>query len=629
MTSKLNITRRDFLNGIALGAVAGSTLSPLEVLATAKGSWVYPPGLMGLRGTNIGSFEVAHAVAREGFRFVRPKAQAESNYDLVVVGGGLSGLAAAFYYRQRNGAGSKILILDNHDDFGGHARRNEFDVDGHHLIGYGGSQSIDTPGSYSAAARQLLIDIGIDTKRFYDFYDQDYFSERKLEDGFYFSAAEYGRDVTAKHIGGRWGFSPVAGFEKIVETYPIDNAARAALIDMVNRDRDYLQGFDPGTKLDRLRRTSYRDYLLKVVGVPEEVYYLFRDAIRGLWGVGWDALSTLEAWRIGMPGTQKLALESLLPDEKEKEEPYIFHFPDGNAGIARALVRKLIPAALPGSSMEELVSTPVDYSELDKVGSKVRLRLNSTAVDVRHTSGKKAVDVTYVTGDEVTRVRGKHVVMACYNRILPHICPELPQEQSEAIAYATKAPLVYVSVAVRNWQAFANLGLGHITIPKPKLMHSFGMDFPVSVGDYRYTQNPDEPTILHGTYIPAAPDQGLTAREQYVLGSRELYEKTYAEMEAAIVDQVQGALAPGGFDAERDIAGITVNRWPHGYAYEYIDFSDPADWGPLNGPHIRGRAQMGRISIANSDASAYAYVNGAFDAADRAVNEQIAEGTGK
>ena len=629
MTSKLNITRRDFLNGIALGAVAGSTLSPLEVLATAKGSWVYPPGLMGLRGTNIGSFEVAHAVAREGFRFVRPKAQAESDYDLVVVGGGLSGLAAAFYYRQRIGADSKILILDNHDDFGGHARRNEFDVDGHHLIGYGGSQSIDTPGDYSAAARQLLIDIGIDTDRFYDYYDQDYFSKRNLKDGFYFSASEYGRDVTTQHVGGRWGFNPEAGFEKIVETYPIDSAARAALINMVNNDRDYLQDSDPDTKLDRLRRTSYRDYLLKVVGVPEEVYYLFRDAIRGLWGVGWDALSTLEAWRIGMPGTQKLALESLLPDEKEKEEPYIFHFPDGNAGIARALVRKLIPAALPGSSMEELVSTPVDYSELDKVGSKVRLRLNSTVVDVRHTSGKKAVDVTYVTGDEVTRVRGKHVVMACYNRILPHICPELPQEQSEAIAYATKAPLVYVSVAVRNWQAFANLGLGHITIPKPKLMHSFGMDFPVSVGDYRYTQNPDEPTILHGTYIPAVPDQGLTAREQYVLGRRELYEKTYAELEASIVDQVQGALAPGGFDAERDIAGITVNRWPHGYAYEYIDFSDPADWGPLNGPHIRGRAQMGRISIANSDASAYAYVNGAFDAADRAVNEQIAEGTGK
>jgi len=624
--TKLNITRRDFLNGIALSTVAGSTLSPLEVLGAVRPPLVYPPGRTGLRGAHIGSFEVAHAISWEGVRYAKPAALTDTVYDLVIVGGGLSGLAAAVYYQQRCGEDSKILILDNHDDFGGHAKRNEFNVDGRTLIGYGGSQSIDTPGSYSVAARQLLIDIGIDTDRFYDYYDQDYFSKRNLKDGYYFSAGEYGRDVTAQHIGGRWGFKPEAGFEKIVETYPIDNAARVALINMVNSDTNYLQDTDPGTKLDRLRRTSYRDYLLKVVGVPEEVYYLFRDPIKGLWGVGWDALSTLEAWRIGMPGTQHLDLAGLLPHEEEHDEPYIFHFPDGNAGVARALVRHLIPAALPGGSMEDLVSAPADYSQLDKADSRVRLRLNSTAVDVRHTSDQKAVDVSYVTEGKVHCVRGKHVVMACYSRILPYICPELPEQQSEAIAYATKVPLVYVSVAVRNWQAFANLGMSHITIPKPALMHSFGMDFPVSVGEYRYTQKPGDPTVLHGTWVPAMPDLGLSAREQHVIGRRQLYEKSYGEMESGIVAQIQGALAPGGFDAERDIAGITVNRWPHGYAYEYNDFSDPADWGPKNGPHIRGRAQIGRISIANSDASALAYVNGAFDAADRAVNEQIAVG---
>ncbi|MDH5622608.1 MAG: NAD(P)/FAD-dependent oxidoreductase, partial [Gammaproteobacteria bacterium] len=605
--TKLNITRRDFLNGIALGTVAGTTLSPIDVFGASGRAVNYPPGLTGLRGAHLGSFEVAHALSWEGARYARPRTRTDTAYDLVVVGGGLSGLAAAFYYRQRCGEDSKILLLDNHDDFGGHAKRNEFDVDGRQLIAYGGSQSIDTPGSYSSAARQLLIDVGIDTDRFYNYYDQDYFSKRKLKDGFYFSASEYGRDVTTQNIGGRWGFNPDAGFESTLESYPISNAARVALIDLIKSDTNYLQDLEPGKRVDRLRGTSYRDYLLKVIGVPEEVYYLFRDPIKGLWGIGWDALSTLEAWRMGMPGTQCLELAGLLPDEERKEEPYIFHFPDGNAGIARALVRHLIPAALPGASMEDLVSAKADYSQLDRPDSRVRIRLNSTAVDVRHTRDQKAVDISYVKDGEVYRVRGKHVVMACYNRILPYICPELPRQQSEAISYATKVPLVYVSVAVRSWQAFANLGLSHITIPKPRLMHSFGMDFPVSMGEYEYTQKPSAPTVLHGTWVPAMPDVGLSAREQHVIGRRQLYEKSYAEMESEIVAQIQGALAPGGFDAERDIAGITVNRWPHGYAYEYNDYSDPADWGPRNGPHIQGRAQIGRISIANSDASAYAY----------------------
>ena len=101
---------------------------------------------------------------------------------------------------------------------------------------------------------------------------------------------------------------------------------------------------------------------------------------------------------------------------------------------------------------------------------------------------------------------------------------------------------------------------------------------------------------------------------------------SFDNYEDLILEQLEGALSPGGFDAERDIAGITVNRWPHGYAYEYNDLYDPPEYSPDNGPHIQGRAQIGRISIANSDASAYAYVNGAIDAADRAVNEQIATG---
>ena len=233
------------------------------------------------------------------------------------------------------------------------------------------------------------------------------------------------------------------------------------------------------------------------------------------------------------------------------------------------------------------------------------------------------MDVTYIKDGSPYRVRGAHVIMACYNNIIPDICPEVPDAQKDAIAYATKMPLEYISVAVRNWNAFSNLGYRSFYIPQPSLMHSFGLDFPVSMGGYNFTQNPDEPTVIHGTHVPLDPDKGLNAREQCIAGRTRLYEMSFDDFEKNIVSQMSGALRDGGFDAERDIAAITVNRWPHGYAYEYIDYSDPAEFNPNNGPHIAGRAQIGRISIANSDASAYAYLTGAIDAADRAVNEQL------
>jgi spermidine dehydrogenase len=621
MRDRLEITRRDFLNGIALGTVAGASLSPLDLLAKNIAADYYPPLLTGMRGSHPGSFEVAHAVAWTGAKFPTPGTLTDGEYDLVVVGGGISGLAAAFLYRQHAGNGAKILVLDNHDDFGGHAKRNEFVVDGRTLLCYGGSQSIDGPSSYSQAARQLLVDVGIDTDRFYEYFDQEYFKQRRLGSGLYFSASKYGRDSTVPGFG--WRAADVD--PSVVDNFPLPEPDRAALRALLATDRDLAPGVAGAEKIAWLRKTSYRDFLLDRAGVPESVYLLFRDNPRGLWGVGWDALSTFEARRFGMPGTSSIAID--LPDddshdEGPDDEPYIFHFPDGNAGVARALVRQLVPGAIPGRSMEDLVTSRADYARLDTPGSACRIRLNSTAVDVRHAAGGQAVDITYVREGKPYRVRGRHAILACYNNIIPAICPEVPAEQAAAIAQATKVPLVYVSIAVRNWKAFANLGFSNISIPQPALMHSFGLDFPVSMGDYRYTQSPDEPAVIHGTYVPTAPDQGLKAREQHKLGRRALYEMTWDDFETGIVDQMQGALAPGGFDAGREIAAITVNRWPHGYAYEYNDYADPADFGPEKGPHIAGRAQLGRISIANSDASAYAYVNGAIDAALRAVAEQ-------
>ncbi len=626
MAKKLNITRRDFMNGVAMGLTAGTAVSPLELLAMNRQSStdaLYPPELIGMRGSHPGSFEVAHALARNGARWTEPIDQTDRNYDLVIVGGGISGLSAAHLYKQRHGKDSRILILDNHDDFGGHAKRNEFTVDGKQLICYGGSQSIAEPSSWSPVGKKLLKDVGIHTERFYDYFDRNYFKDRKLGRGLYFSRDQYGKDYVSDNILGAEIKDNEEEIIGLINAYPIAEASKTALIKLLSQTENYLLGMESQEdKINLLRQTSYSDFLRKYVNVSEEVVLLYRDMSRGLWGIGWDALSALDAYKSGMPGTLGLNLK-IAEQSYERDEPYIFHFPDGNAGFARSIVRELIPSAISGTTMEDLVKARVDYAGLDLDSLMVRIRLNSTVVKVEHTPNEKAVDVTYIKDGSPYRVRGAHVIMACYNNIIPNICPEVPDAQKEAIAYATKMPLVYISVAVRNWNAFSNLGYRSFYIPQPSLMHSFGLDFPVSMGGYNFTQNPDEPTVIHGTYVPLDPDKGLNAREQCIAGRIRLYEMSFDDFEKNIVSQLSGALRDGGFDAERDIAAITVNRWPHGYAYEYLDYSDPVEFNPNNGPHIAGRAQIGRISIANSDASAYAYLTGAIDAADRAVNEQL------
>ena len=625
MADKPNITRRDFLNGVALSLAAGTSLSPLELLAQGGASKpYYPPLLTGLRGSHVGSFEVAHAVAIAGARFGHPSDQTESTYDLVVVGGGISGLSAAWLFQQQYGGDKKVLVLDNHDDFGGHAKRNEFNVDGKTLIGYGGSQSLESPGQYSPEAKQVIKNIGIETDRFYDYFDRNFFKDRGMRPGIYFSREAYGQDKTLPNALGDFGSD--LDWEtamKAIADYPISDASKASLVALLGSEENYLVAIEQNERVDLLRGISYSDFLRDHVGATEEVVKIFRDSSKGYWGFGMDALSALEGHRMEMPGTWNLGVPENKEELRARDEPYIFHFPDGNAGVARSLVRQLVPGSVPGSTMEDLVTSRVDYARLDRPSDNTRIRLNATAVDVRHTADESNVDVTYIREGKAQRVRGRHVILACYNHVIPHIAPEVPAKQREAIAYPTKTPLVYISIAVRNWRAMAELGYNSIYIPDSVLMHSFGLDFPVSVGDYAYTAGPDQPTVLHGTFCPTTPDKGLTQKQQNLLGQRSIMEMSFGELETKILRQLEGSLAGGDFDVERDIAALTINRWPHGYAYEYNDLYDPPEYSPANGPHIRGRAQIGRISIANSDSSSYAYVDGAIDAAVRAVEEQI------
>jgi spermidine dehydrogenase len=303
------ITRRDFLNGTALTIAAG--LTPAAQLAAQPGH--YPPALTGLRGQHAGSFDVAHALAREGRRYAVDSVSIDENYDLVVVGGGISGLAAAWYYRRARPS-ARILVLDNHDDFGGHAKRNEFTLDGRRLIGYGGSQSLQSPNSlFSPVAKRFLGDLGIDIKKFETAFERNLYPSFELSRGIFFNREAFGRDVLVTGEPARANADEFARrnarpLPEFVAQFPVSQASKEQLLALYAGATDPLDGKTVDEKKAVLKRTSYREYLTKVCGCSEEVANTFQGRPLGFYGLGSDAVPASEARDLGYPGFAGLKL---------------------------------------------------------------------------------------------------------------------------------------------------------------------------------------------------------------------------------------------------------------------------------------------------------------------------------
>jgi spermidine dehydrogenase len=620
------ITRRDFLNGAAIG-LGGLLGTPwLLALEAQNQAGYYPPALTGMRGSHDGSYEAAHALRDGSFwRHTARPVETGEMYDLLIVGGGISGLAAAYFYRARTSKSARILILDNHDDFGGHAKRNEFRPEGRLLLANGGTFAIESPTPYSKEAQGLMAELGIYPAALEskcavpDVY-------KGLHPAFFFSKETFGVDrlVTGMPVGpGLW--------KEFLKATPLPEELQREIARLEEEKVDYMRGLSQTEKKARLSKMSYRDFLLNFVKVHPGVIPFYQDRTHDLYGVGIDAVPALDCWAYEYPGFAGMHLDRVpspglgytATGEVTERPPYFFHFPDGNASIARALVRTLIPGSASGHTAEDIVTAKVDYGRLDARNSPVKIRLNSTVVRARHIgdpASAKQVEVSYVQANQLYTVRAKAAVMACWNMMIPYLCPELPARQKQALQYGAKVPLVYTVVAVHNWRAFYKLGVQHVS--SPGMYHDgVALDRAVNIGEYKWPKAPDEPILLRMLRTPCKP--GLPEREQHRIGRIDLLTTPFSTFERNIRDQLARILGAGGFDPARDINAVTVNRWPHGYAYEYNSLWDP-DWPEGQRPCQIARKRFGRITIANSDAAAAAYTDQAIDQAYRAVQEVLA-----
>ncbi|MHC4175933.1 MAG: flavin monoamine oxidase family protein [Planctomycetota bacterium] len=633
------ITRRDFVNGTLM--VAGASMLPFgatgQAVLDTLDPLYYPPALTGLRGDNLGSYTDAHSRALAKKSSWGPTTKLKEEYDLIVVGGGISGLSAAFLYQQEHGKDKKVLILDSHADFGGQCARNEHTIGDNTRLIFGGSQTVVSPHARSKTVLKLLNDLGVDLDRFKTAYDIDFFRRNNLGAVTYFNKRRFGEDKVVKHPFCYYPSfveglpRPKLSHEEAVRQTPLSEKGKEQLLRVLKGGVHVLKV--PKKELEQYVSThSYFDYLKTTLGVDDPlVLEMARNSCVDNSGPGADVATIEEALMTGGLGLDPVTLKDVIGEKGYEEyikghgyimvdgDPYIHHFPDGNASVARLLVKKMIPDVGEADSAEDIVLSKFNYSELDKSSSIVRIRLNSTVVNVKHggdPNSSSDVFVNYINDNKSYQVKGKGVVMACYNVMIPHIVPDLPKEQAAALRRSMRMPLQYTTVGLKNWRAMKEMEIG--LAMSPGNMHQVVMmDYPVSMGGYSFTKTPDDPCAILMVGCPFGETVGAPPVEQFREARYRMLELQFKDYEKEIREHLSGMLPKGLFEFDRDVESITVNRWSHGYAYGGSALYDP------DMPEMarRGRRPFGRITIANIDSALSSYIHVAVDQAWRAVKE--------
>ena len=607
------ISRRDFLNGTLVagaGLLIGGRASAFQVSpADAFNGYGGVGDYRTSNGNTYDVMSVAHAMRDGSFeRSIASAIDTGEMYDLVAVGGGLSGLAAAVFFQKNKGGRS--LVIDNHPIFGGEAKRNEFLVDGHTLTAHQASAIFLVPqkGGYTDRFYEM---IGMDRRAFSYQSWRGPSPEMPLAHSPYETPKNYGFYFGAQ-FGQRPGVWVMDPWGRRLEGAPLSDTAKAELLRWRTVRPDEPRPQTEGDAISRrLDSITLEEHLMARHGISRETVRTFLSPVEGGgYGLGPDVLSAYCNY----------AIETQFPGDGDDELGDQM-FPDGNNGFARLMVKTLIPDAFAGTHTVDAVwQNRVRFTELDRAGQPARIRLNATVVRVEH-AGDPArashVVVTYVKGRRLYSVRARSVVMAGGNWTSRHIVRDLPSSHREAYAQFYRSPCLMANVAVRNWRFLHKMGMSGC-----RWFEGLGNYLSVRrmamVGNTSPTIGPDSPTVLTIKVLFAQP--GLPIGEQGSRGRAQLMGTTFRQYERAFREQLADMFAPGGFDPRRDIAGIILNRWGHAYVNPQPGFFFGVGGKPAPRDVLRGRPH-GRIAFANTDLAGAMDHRNSIREADRAVQQ--------